>query len=317
MDKESLVPYIEKEIDDVLTQGKDLILCFVEGKPDVTFYSNYINQHYSEFNVFFFNCQSFKNVINIFEILKKKKWKKKKESNFLFFTDKDFSDIDFFSENRIVSDNIFRTDFYSFENYIVNEQTLRRILIECLQDKNHVLHLEMYSKLYKEFSEAFKKINYLVLYLRIMAKEKSIPPIISWKHQTVVKFLEKYFEISENLEIKIKSFQELIDFDQIQREFKNLKIDATIINFQYIEMELIKRIDNLSSILSKKIFNGHNEIIFMMKYLSKIHSNIKAPQSDSYISNEYLFILIASPRTEIPINLQKFLKINYNKLKEA
>jgi hypothetical protein len=183
-------------------------------------------------------------------------------------------------------------------------------------DRNYSQHTQKYEELYKTFLLKFKELNYLILYLRIMAKEKVRKPVISWTHNDVKKFLKKYFEIEENLELNTKSFSELISFDQIQREFQNLGIDSANIKFPFIENEL-KQAITWNNDFDEKILNGHTALLFLKKFLSRIQKKIGAPNAINDTTNDFLFLLVAVPRTEIPNRLKQFLMNNFAKLEEA
>ena len=141
----------------------DVIFCFVEGNEDISFYSQFIERH-KENELKFIVCNGKENVIDNYNNLS---WSFYDKKRVLFFIDKDFDD---YIGNALINDeNVFVTELYSIENYLVNEITLRKFIIDnCLITNDDVINatIDNFKIQHKEYIRQLKKISAWMMYCR-------------------------------------------------------------------------------------------------------------------------------------------------------
>jgi hypothetical protein len=97
----------------------DGVHVFFEGDADFSFYTGFLHRFIpSSKRLFPYRCGSKANVYDTHS----KVMSAPPKGIVLFFVDKDFSDI--LNENYPAADNIYVTDYYSVENYVVTEDML-------------------------------------------------------------------------------------------------------------------------------------------------------------------------------------------------
>lgn len=108
-----------------LLNNKPSIRCyhmFVEGDADYSFYTGFLLRFMSNTEYLFsYQCGGKANIYDTYQ----KVINVPSHGVALFFVDKDFSDI--LHETYPIAENIYVTDFYSIENYLVSEDMLTRI----------------------------------------------------------------------------------------------------------------------------------------------------------------------------------------------
>ena len=120
----------------------NIIHSFFEGQDDLSFYTNFINSFTQDPDKLHLTyiCGDKEGVYKAYGLV----MKANRPGTFLFFVDKDLSDI--LNEKYLQATNIYVTEFYSIENYIVTEYMLRRIWAE-------ILH---FTEIGVEFSEVYR-----------------------------------------------------------------------------------------------------------------------------------------------------------------
>ena len=107
---------------------RDSYFFFLEGHDDWVFYGNYISQRMRGVRLCHFVCGGRDKVIKAHELCARDG---RNSRRMAFFVDKDHSDI--LGDDRPSSPRIFQTCGYSFENYIVCVDVLRRFWAERLR----------------------------------------------------------------------------------------------------------------------------------------------------------------------------------------
>jgi hypothetical protein len=144
------------------SNSPDSYFLFFEGADDPAFYIGFIlprlhNRQYHEFV-----CNGRSGVIKVNELCSRDG---RAFDRTLYFIDKDHSDL--INPNEVLPSRLFQTDFYSFENYLVCQQTFRRFWSERLHlqscDSRFDSYLELYNKLHQSFRKRMLFLMAIVL----------------------------------------------------------------------------------------------------------------------------------------------------------
>lgn len=277
---------------------------FFEGKDDPSFYTNYIeNRIEKDCKVFFYNC---KNKKGVYENYKKLDWRTYKKYRVLFFVDKDHDDL--LRIKLPVDNNIFVTKYYSIENYLVNNQILRRILRELIgiTDENSIRRIVRSFE--KELLKYSNKMIIVTSWILLHRKLKTNPNLNNINISHLFKF--------EGLEIKrIKKPQ--------SKSTKKYLDSKTKVNTPAKSWPRIKDILNKIKIIPeyKTHLRGKFEMWFMIVFIDNLLEKLnegkqkgqtklklKVPLS---ISNS---VAILGTRLKIPEELKSFLETNLEKV---
>ena len=130
------------------------IHAFVEGRDDPSFYLTFLRQvaqhNLSEIHVY--RCNTKKGV---YEAHSKVMPVVRGPSFVLFFVDKDHSDLT--GEAYETAHNVYVTDFYSIENYLVSEEMFKRVWEDFLNPANlSIDYLTIASKFRDEINRFYK-----------------------------------------------------------------------------------------------------------------------------------------------------------------
>lgn len=294
---------------------KPTLHLFFEGEDDKSFYINYIESLApKKYTKFYYVCNGKDNVYQNHANIN---WTVYNKSRALFFTDKDFDDV--LQIERTVDQNIFVTEFYSFENYIVNSFIMERFLREICN-----LNIESYISSVKDafdielkkFSENFLVISAWLIYVR--------------KNKFPTNFndidLSNLFTIDDDLKFQRKKCSEYSStYDYI------CKSTDTNHTFSYKDILLIAK--QLRKINSSKVYiRGKFEAWFLFAFCKKV-SKIVIEQianqvkefnrtSKKKVSKPTLhielklqnIIPILAPRVPIPDKVEKFIRHNINNI---
>nr|WP_315035085.1 DUF4435 domain-containing protein [uncultured Chryseobacterium sp.] len=286
----------------ILSQYKtsdNTIFCLVEGVEDISFYRPFMEIYKEGVPIKYIVCNGKQNVIDNYNDID---WDFYDKKRVLFFIDKDFDD---YIGKEIISDNnVFITDCYSIENYLVDERILEKFIIDnCLITNEEIIELTI---------ENFKVQH--IIYI------KQLKMISAW-----MMFCRKNnFNVSFN-EIKMS------DLFKIDNEGKLKKKTLSSYNskFEYLcdktntnhfNIGEIRHYYNLIDRESKpkKFIRGKYELYFMFMYLKYISENIvneiskevklhnkNAPKKDKIIR----------PKITIQLQEENIFQILYNKTK--
>lgn len=271
------------------------LFCFVEGIEDVSFYSQFI-ERYNEENVKYIICNGKENVIDNYKNLD---WNFYNKKRVLFFIDKDFDD---YIENELINDeNVFITDFYSVENYLVGEYTLEKFIIDnCLINDEEIIKIAVsnFKIQHREYVNQIKMISAWMMYCR--------------KNKFNVNFNEikisDLFSIDDNGVLKKK------DISTYGGKFKYI---CNKTSSSYFDISEIKRFyDKIcSESQPQKFIRGKYDLHFMFLYLKYISEKIvKEVYDEIKIHNRNCIDKITKPKLVIQINEQNIFQVLTNKV---
>lgn len=228
------------------------LFSFVEGK-DFCYYNPRIRENTSYEKYINYRCEGKKNVIGVRNLINKL-YHKKENNTLLFFVDRDYN-------FESVPSNIYVTDFYSIENFYLNEKTFKDILenfMELETDSiNYNLAIKYYKKCYKIYSKLAVKLNSFYYTIREYEKIHNC----CRTNLNSIKFL--YF-------IKDNSIDNL---SMINPTFSELK---KIYNVDYKIQEIeFKKNMTLFDENNHNNFRGKFELEFLKWFLSTLRIEIK------------------------------------------
>jgi hypothetical protein len=311
---------------------------FVEDEDDYIFYQIPLKHFYVDYKIIPYFQKGKKNVLDAYQNID---WTNYIKEKVLFFIDKDFDD--FLGLDNKLDSNVFVTEYYSIENYLVTlevfEIILKRffgvqeqVLIDGFLDKINIAHCN--------FKENLKSIISLILIYRKESKHIDLDKVK----------LSNYFYLL-GLDFYKKKYLCIQDFNQIMRnpsstktdrvKVKNIKTLTHIISecvedpsvYNYIKLFQNRKVLE-GCVSQKKYIRGKYEFWFLFEMLTNIEQEIKKMNEKIRSKN----VLIANecdkkplykkrtdinannifdifpPRIKIPNDIKSFLEQNYNNL---
>lgn len=226
---------------------------FVEGE-DFCYYNSRIKRFLNDKETRHYRCNSKKNVIGVRNLIKKAKIEIDESDVMLFFVDKDFG-------FDTIPDDIYATEWYSIENFYLTRNLIKNVLENNFElykeEKNYILAIEYFEKLYKEYSKFARKLN--VFYYTVRECEK-----IQGKKRTNFnkiqfwEFIEK--NRLDNFKMQEISYDELLQFYEITCE---------------LDYELLKKNEYLFFEDRHYNFRGKFELEFLKFFLKSIRTAMK------------------------------------------
>lgn len=221
----------------------------------------------------------------------------------LFFVDKDLSDI--LNEDWECASNIYVTDYYSIENYLVSEDTPFRVWTELFHFMNVTLdfseiHLEKFREELERFYQFVLPITAWIVYLRRKGKRPNVnnisfPKFFYFGNDLT---LEKSEELKQLGEVKLL---ELICGEETPAGWPE---------------ESHPIMDELSALTPKTYIKGKLELCFFVRFVEKLQRVVDNSITGSgrvgvrtHLTDDNA-IEVLGPRLIIPQSLEEFLREN-------
>ncbi len=296
----------------ILSQYKtndNTIFCLVESVEDNSFYRHFFEIYKENIPVKYIVCNGKQNVIDNYNDLD---WQFYDKKRILFFIDKDFDD--YIERETLNDENVFITDYYSIENYLVDEKILEKFITDnCLITSESVIQLavENFKKQHKIFVKQLKMISAWMMYCRKNNFEVCFNDI---KMSDLFKIDNDGKLIKKSLSTYRSKFEYLCDKTQSNH------FNITEIRFFYNKIK--------EETKPKKYIRGKYELYFMFMYLKYISENvvneisrevkehnksvrgkdkIVRPKSTIQIKEENVFQVLYN-KSKVPIKLKSFLE---------
>ncbi len=268
------------------------IYCFgestTEREDDKSFYTKYIKDYFLEYNVWFSSSKGKNDVYKTYISLKEAGIDNDKNV-FLFFVDKDWSEFSpkGTNKNKIwKNDEIFKTDYYSLENYFLTKNVIRPLIENFSTDKiNGISEIE--KKMFPDFDKfalwilpfttiysfnnyELNKINTNKYYSIKESKEKEtitleqfITDTENYKHKKESKKNQKF-----KIEIEIEKLKEdNIENKEIYKKALTLLTKSE--NYEEANEKFTNRYEKLKNIRPfNKIIRGKQALDFLLKYVN-------------------------------------------------
>lgn len=279
------------------------VFLFFEGNDDESFYINFIDNLLPKgFSRKIYHCKGKEKVYDNFSQLD---WTYYNKNRILFFVDKDFSDI--LSKIYPIDSNIYVTDYYSIENYLVSEYMIERMFKEFCHEKESRVDI---FKLHfiKQLEEFYKLMLMVISWIIYLRESNSKANINNIKLSNIFHFVQE----QDSLQIKKK-----ISDDEI---FKYLDTSTGFNTPPNAHNSISNIHDKLKTIPEPKTYiRGKYELWFLVEYYLRLincinSSNIGFKLNNKININHDNAIKILGSKILIPNSLENFLKYNFSNL---
>lgn len=272
---------------------------FFEGNDDVSFYNHFIKQmlpqNYYDFK---YICGGKQKVYMLYEKVIERVSNK---SRTLFFVDKDLSN--FIDEVLPKYQNLYVTDYYSIENFIVTATMFRRV---C-EDFYHITDSTQLADIENQFEQEWQTFCRYLL------------PIISW---IIYLKKQKYQPNSNNLQIK-NLFKLTNDLKIVKIMYKKLfylEKQCSVETPKNCWIQIRKIVYHLKKYEAKQYIRGKYELWFFVTFLNKL-TNLRDSEGKSIFKTRTQITIenaveILAPRVLCPQSLKDFLELHFKTLQE-
>ena len=274
---------------------------FFEGKTDGAYYLPELRRRRKQREIIQFICDGKDGVIEAYNDKRISKkiinWK-----NVLFFVDRDLDEL--LNISKIPqSSSFFVTDYYSIENYLVNNEILEMFwndFYKLPSNENLNLVLQNFQNSYRIF---VKLIRPMMAWVITQKKKEQELAIIQNRKTKGLNFknvkLNKVFELDPDLKL-LKRKNGWDDFK------KSCSFNYQL-NFTDFKQEL-KKLNNLEP---KKYIRGKFELWYMVSFLTSLSKTLPSNKLKIQLTNENA-IEILSGKIPYPRSLTEFLDNNFS-----
>lgn len=286
------------------------IHAFMEGNSDPSFYRAAILKFHSDFNsIFTYDCGGKKGVYKLRETINSRTEDSsmdKFQITIIYFVDKDLSDI--IPEVHPPADDIYCTDHYSIENYLVSRFIFDTVLTDCfsfskggLPERNRLL--DRFENQLNAFYEYVTPIMGWGLYLRRHGVDFEFGDIKLGRLLTFDDDLSITFGVQGDFENYVQALEEMCKV-HTPPEFIN---------------EEKALVSELKGYAPKQFIRGKFEIWFLLKFSEAVKKLLKnLPEIEFRYSealmNEKDIVKFLGPRLHpLPESLEHFLVNNLSK----
>jgi len=275
------------------------IFAFFEGRDDSSFYAGFILRVIQESRPYFSYCCG--NKAGVLKAHEKIQARGRTAIIAIFFVDKDHSDL--LGETQPHSNNIYVTDYYSIENYLVTEAMVRRMFIDLLsfpqssQDLDELI--SRFSVSLQSFYDLMIPIMAWILYLR---RRQIYPNLSNIK-------LSRIFRLEDDLQPIIIQGENppLVQLEQL----------CGVSTPDTFGADASSVIAELAAIEPKRYLRGKFELWFLVHFFersiellnTKLANTGKTRKLRTQVS-ETTAVEVLGPRAETPTSLQRFLNTN-------
>ena len=225
----------------------------------------------------------------------------------LFFVDKDFSDI--LHETYPIAENIYVTDFYSIENYLVSEDMLTRIWNELFHFPKAMISIKSTQSKFRLELEHFYNVFLPLMAWIISLRRSGLKPNLNNIN------LSNIFFINDDLSLEKRG--EASNIDEIEILEKMCGVTTT----QECRSNIDSIAQELANLVPKMYIRGKFEMWFFVKFTEKLTRMLQRAISDrggkmgvKTQITEGNAIEVLGPRLQIPLSLEKFLHQNMDVL---
>lgn len=273
------------------------IHAFFEGQDDASFYTNFLHRFASNpKGIHPYRCGNKRGVYEAHS----KVHQMHRQERVVFFVDKDLSDI--LNEDWESAQDIYVTDYYSIENYLVSEDMLYRVWTELFHFKNVTLdfsdiHLEKFREELERFYQYILPITAWIVYLRRKEKRPNVNNIS----------FSRFFYFANDLTLEKSEELKLLGEVKLLEQLCGEVTPAGWLEESRIIM------GELSTLVPKAYIKGKLELCFFVKFVEKMRRVVDDSISGSggvgvrtQLTEENA-IEVLGPRLIIPRSVEGFL----------
>ena len=278
-----------------LNKSKPSVHVFYEGKTDNGFYGSLIRREIpNEVTVKTYVCGNKNEVYKTREKLLVRTYP---NDSLIFLVDKDLDDL--IPIQRVDSQDIFVTEYYSIENYLVNDNVFSQTCSELYKLDAGTEQLELITAEFKKACKTYSEAVLVVMAWVLCCRRLQLKPKLN-----NIK-MSDLFSINESLEVlNIKSNSEMISYLH-----DKAKVDATIFE-QYIS----DVVDELKAVEPLNFIRGKYHLWFFVEFLSMAKLTLeKANQTNikmHFNLNHSTALDFLGPRLRNPKKLSEFCQNN-------
>lgn len=273
---------------------------FFEGNDDASFYLNFIQRFIKESDgLEVYKCGTKKAVYDTYDLVMQRA---KSDAKVLFFVDKDFSDI--LNEQWLEASNIFVTEHYSIENYLVDEQVLVRVWHDLLHSPFDREELGTIIQLFNDKLAEFHIFMLPITAFILASKQSGNRPNLG-----NIK-VSQLCTIDDDYRLSCKSLGD---------SFSMLTVRCGVVTQNEFQADGHPIVTALNAIEPKKYIRGKFELEFFVAFVNRLILNLKGTQDQRNVNIKVRVnvsaenaVEVLGPRVNIPISLQTFLQRNLN-----
>lgn len=275
--------------------GADDVHVFVEGHDDISFYTHLIRRYIApNRRIFMHECGNKRSVYETHQNIDRNIGTRKGQ---LFFVDKDLSDI--LGESYPSEMNIFVTEHYSIENYLVSEEMLFDVWNELFRFKETRVDFEIVREKFHEelrkFHEVAQSITVWIILVRRSGYRPSLDNIAFSKicfFDNEISFKVREVAVGANLVPLLEGLCKLTTPSEYS------------VTVSAIQMEL-------SGMNPKSYIRGKFELWFFVNFVERLLKSLEdiGVKTKTQI-NESNAIEVLGPRLRPPSHLEEFIKSN-------
>lgn len=278
----------------------ECIHVFFEGQGDYSFYTGFLRRFIPHPRCLFsYKCG---NKTNLYETYSKV-MSASPQGIALFFVDKDFSDI--LNESYPTAGNIYVTDYYSIENYLVSEDMLIRVWNEIFHIPNATMNISNTQIKFLEELERFYEFILPVAAWIVCLRRSGLNPDLNNIN------LARFFYINNNLTLEKQ--REIIFEDGIDILDQMCGVTTPVV----CRLDSSSVAKELADLNPKMYVRGKFELWFFVKFIQRLIEALHLALSEMGENvrvrtpiNEGNAIEVLGPRLQIPLSLEEFLRRN-------
>lgn len=156
-------------------KAPDAVYVFLEGRDDSSFYTTFLRGFIRDIDkLHIYRCGNKKGVYEAYDKVERRSTH---SEVILFFVDKDLSDI--LEENCLQATNIYVTDYYSVENYVVSVDMLRRVWEDFFFLRERRVDFGIVAEKFREELASFYDTMHPIAIWIVYCRRNGLSPILN------------------------------------------------------------------------------------------------------------------------------------------
>ena len=295
-------------------QANNDIHAFFEGRDDRSFYMNFLYRFSNNQEIYTYLCQNKRGVYETYGKILKTSC----HVITLFFVDKDHSDI--LAEEWEQASNIYVTDLYSIENYLVSVYMFERVWKELFRFSSFIEFRSKHRAKFEEELQRFYEFTTPLMAWVICLKRQGKSPVINNIS------VSRFFNITKELTLEWK--------EEVQKMSKSISLLETLCREKTPEegVDINLVIDReLLDLHPKSYIRGKLELQFFVKFINTLLASLnqavlandenKSTKTPLVTTKTQLTednaVEILGPRALIPQSLEEFLQKHLSFVSQA
>jgi hypothetical protein len=285
----------------LLDYSKDpkAVYVFLEGRDDSSFYTAFLRKFASDFvALHIYRCG---NKMGVYEAYDKVSRRSTHSGITLFFVDKDLSDI--LAEDYTRAPDIYVTDYYSVENYVVSENMLWRVWEDFYYVKEARVDFRIVAKKFREELTNFYDFIRPIMVWIVYCRRNGVSPTLNNINLSSICIVDE--------DCAVKSLEGLDLINELEQRCRVNTPEGYATACEKISSELL--------VLESKMYvRGKFELWFFVKFLERLKQGVnditlelgqRLKVRTTIGKSNAMEVL--GPRTDIPESLEIFLEEHF------